>query len=312
MFHTKTIDAAKGKWRGILMALGVPEKFLVNRHGPCPLCAGEDRFRWDNKMGSGSYICGQCGAGDGMELAKKFTGEDFLIVANKIDAIIGNIKPDADHHVDTGMSDDDRRAMLRAAYADSKQAVKGDLVDRYLTSRGLHNATYPKALRFAPSLKDGGGGLKPCMLAMVVDAEGKPVTMHRTFLAEDGSGKATMPSPRKMMPGALPDGACVRLTDGDIPKHIGIAEGIETAMGATAYFDMPVWACLSTALMKKWTPPEGVEEVTIMADNDLKFGGQAAAYELAHKLAVKGFKVDVQVPPMPGTDWNNYTKRKVA
>jgi phage/plasmid primase-like uncharacterized protein len=34
----KTLDAARGKWRGILLSLGIDEKYLRNKHGPCPLC----------------------------------------------------------------------------------------------------------------------------------------------------------------------------------------------------------------------------------------------------------------------------------
>ncbi len=64
-------DRALGRWRGILPALGVPAKALSNRHGPCPMCGGKDRFRFDDKGGRGTWICSQCGAGDGIELVKR-------------------------------------------------------------------------------------------------------------------------------------------------------------------------------------------------------------------------------------------------
>ena len=35
---------AHGRWPGILAAQGVPAEALVNRHGPCPMCGGKDRF----------------------------------------------------------------------------------------------------------------------------------------------------------------------------------------------------------------------------------------------------------------------------
>src|SRR5690606_31964489 len=91
-WHEKTATAAKGKWKGILLQLGVPERALVNRHGPCPICGGTDRFRFDNKEGTGTFICSQCGAGNGMDLAMKFTGRSFADVAAEIDAILGNTK----------------------------------------------------------------------------------------------------------------------------------------------------------------------------------------------------------------------------
>lgn len=43
--------AAAGRWRAILLSLGVNERALSGKHGPCPLCGGRDRFRFDDKDG---------------------------------------------------------------------------------------------------------------------------------------------------------------------------------------------------------------------------------------------------------------------
>jgi putative DNA primase/helicase len=307
-FHERTTHAAKGKWRGILLELGVPETFLRDKHGPCPLCGGQDRFRWDNRDGSGSYICGQCGAGDGMKLAVEFTGKPFQEVASQIDGFVGNIKATAPR---PGLSDDDRRQALRAVYAATQPVAPGDLAHRYLEARKVDELIYPKALRFGAALKDGQGGLRPCMVAMVSDPDGKPVSMHRTFLRPDGLAKAEMEAPRRLMPGDLPDGSCVRLCEWT-GGPLGIAEGIETALSASAMFDLPVWSAINSALLAKWCPPDGCEEIAVFADNDPKFGGQAAAYRLAHRLAVKGLHVTVHVPPLPGEDWNDIHMRGKA
>ncbi|MFX4842739.1 primase-helicase zinc-binding domain-containing protein, partial [Acinetobacter baumannii] len=42
---------------------------------PCPACGGTDRFRFDDN-GRGSFICNQCGAGDGLDLIKKVNNCD--------------------------------------------------------------------------------------------------------------------------------------------------------------------------------------------------------------------------------------------
>lgn len=123
--------------------------------------------------------------------------------------------------------------------------------------------------------------------------------MHRTYLAR--GKKAAIEQPRALMPGTLPDGACVRLEPPS--SHIGLGEGIETAMAAKALFNIPTWAVLNSTMMKRWVAPAGVERVTIFGDNDPKFGGQSAAYHLAHKLAVKGIEVDVKIPDSIGEDW---------
>jgi putative DNA primase/helicase len=310
-FHERTTTAAKGKWRGILLTLGLPETCLRDKHGPCPLCGGEDRFRFDNKDGRGTYICNACGAGDGMKLATAYLDQPFAEVAAKIDAILGNIKPDAAPR--PAITDDDRVRILREAWAASKPVQPGDLAHRYLEARGVEELVYPKALRFAPAMRDGDGGLRPCMVAMVgVYGAPKYATMHRTFLRPDGLAKAEMASPRKLMPGELPDGACVALSD-YTGGPLGIAEGIETAMSASALYSLPVWASISAGLMAKWWPPEGCDEVAVFGDNDPKFGGQSAAFTLAHRLAVKGIAVTVHIPPNAGEDFNDiWLRRKRA
>lgn len=308
MFHEKTAHAAKGKWRGILLHLGLPAAALQDKHGACPLCGGEDRFRFDNKEGRGTYICNACGAGDGMKLAQAFTGKPFSDVAAQIDAILGNVKVDAPPR--PPMSDEDRSQSLRRAWVDSHPMREGDLADTYLRSRGLGERIYPKSLRFAASMRDGDGGVRPAMLALVGVHGEKPVNLHRTFLRPDGAGKAEMQAPRKMMPGEIPDGACVALTDWHGQGALGIAEGIETAMSASRLFDMPVWAALNATMLAKWWPPEGCDDVAIFADHDAKFGGQAAAYRLAHRLAVKGVAVTVHVPDQIGADWNDVLRQR--
>lgn len=301
-FHRRTVEAAKGRWRGILLEFGLPESCLRDRHGPCPMCGGEDRFRWDNKEGSGSYICNQCGAGKGVDLAIAYTGKEYRDVCDQIDQMVGNLKVEASKPT---MTPEARRDMLRDTYAATQPIKPGDLAHRYLEARGVEELIYPKALRFAPKMRDGDGGSRPAMVAMVgLPGQSKFVSMHRTFLKPDGSGKAEMAAPRKLMAGELPDGACVMLSE-YTSGPLGIAEGIETAMSASALYGIPVWAAINSTLLTKWQAPEGCEEVAIFGDNDAKFGGQSAAYALAHKLAVKGIAVTVHIPDTPGTDFND-------
>ena len=310
MFHQRTQDAAKGKWRGILMALGLPETCLRDKHGPCPLCASLSNFRWDNKDGSGSYIC-TCGAGSGMDLAIAYTGKEFREVASLIDGLVGNLKVEAPR---PKMTDEQRRDILRDTYKATQPIRPGDLAHKYLEARGIEELIYPAALRFAPSLRDGDGGTRPAMVAMVgVHGQDKFVSMHRTFLKPDGSAKAEMAAPRKIMAGELPDGACVMLSEFDSSTGgtLGIAEGIETAMSASAIYGIPVWAALNASMLAKWLPPEGCDEVAIFGDNDAKYGGQMAAYTAAHRIAVRGVKTTVTIPPIVGQDFNDiYLKGK--
>ncbi|GEM_PF-3829249 len=42
--------AARGHWPRILPALGL--NVVKNRHMPCPVCGGTDRFRFDDQEGA--------------------------------------------------------------------------------------------------------------------------------------------------------------------------------------------------------------------------------------------------------------------
>ena len=210
---------------------------------PLPACGeGKDRFRFDDREGRGSWICSRCGAGDGMGLAMRFTGLGFADAASKVDEIIRNVKPDS-VRPKREMTDGERQAALRRCGPRRRKAEEGDLLHAYLASRGL-SVDVPDDLRLAPKIRDGEGGIRPAMVALVRDGDGKPVTLHRTFLKPDGSGKAEMPCPRKLMPGPVPEGSAIRL--GPVQEVLGVAEGIETALAASMLFEIPVWSTIST------------------------------------------------------------------
>lgn len=293
-----TRAAVQGRWRSVLSQLGVEDGFLTGRHGPCPSCGGKDRFRFDDKDGRGTFYCSVCGAGDGFALLKLTKGWGFKEAARHVDGVVGN----ATYHAPRSeMSEDQRRQNLRDLWKASHPVEKGDAVDVYLTARGVGMDAYPADLRTVPMARTSCGQKFPMMLAMVRDAEGAPVTLHRTFIS--GPSKAPVASPRKMMPGTLPDNVAVRLMDHE--GDIGVAEGIETALAASRLTDMPVWACISANLLAKWRPPEGVRRVMIFGDNDAKYAGQAAAYTLAHRLICKGYEVSIRLPDRVGSDWND-------
>lgn len=296
----RTHDAAKGKWKGILLQLGFEAKALTGKQGPCPMCGGKDRFTFDNQGGEGSYICRGCGSGgNGWSLLKAWKGWDFREAAAEVDKVLGNVTR-ADP-VKRQRPIEDLKALAISLWNGAEKLAPDDLVCRYLALRGCPMPTRRAVLRFArlcPVPQETGGRL--AMLALVHDAEGEPVTVHRTFLRPDG-GKADMENPRALMPGELPDGSAVRLaTHGEM---LGIAEGIETALKAGDRFKVPTWAALTAGNMAKWVPPQGVKQVVIFGDCDMSFTGQAAAYALAKRLKVKGYEVRVEIPPRIGTDW---------
>ena len=305
----KTLDLARGKWRGILMVLGIPGEMLVNSHGPCPICHdGTDRFRFDDKEGRGTYYCNQCGAGDGATLATKFTGQSFKEVMNRIDAILGatSFKPEC---TVSRTGEDKKPADFWRLWSLGKPVTSQDTAGRYLKSRGL---VVPDggSLRFVARGYAGAGDVHPMMVALLMDPDGQPVQLHRTFLRPDGSGKAAIRAPRRFLSGPVPAGAATRLYRYETGP-LGIAEGIETAIAAAMLHDMPVWAALDAGKLAKWQPPAQCASVVVFADNDAHGKGTDAAEVLRERLTAAGFQVTVKVPKRVGEDWNDMLLRRI-
>ncbi|MCP5365865.1 MAG: toprim domain-containing protein [Hyphomicrobiales bacterium] len=303
----KVRQVAQGRWPSILVALGMDERSLSGRHCPCPLCGGKDRFRFDDKEGRGTYFCSGCGAGDGMKLAMGITGLGFHGAACEIERIAGATLP---ARFKPERSDADKLAALRLVCRDAKAIEQGDQACRYLAGRGLRLHDLPESIRLHPGLsyRDGDEiGTYPAMLAIVTGADGTGRSVHRTYL-QDGR-KAPVRVPRKLMQGLPIAGAAIRLTP--VSECLGIAEGIETALAAAELFEVPVWSCISTSGIDSFEPPEGVRELIIFADHDANFAGQSAAYGAAKRLSLKGYEVEVVVPPTQG-DWLDELVRKTV
>ena len=84
--------------------------------------------------------------------------------------------------------------------------------------------------------------------------------------------------------------------------HLGIAEGIETALSAQAIFNVPTWAALSADGLRRWQWPAGVKRVTIFADAG--DAGLQAASDLAERLKAAGI-ANAIVSPLHGDDFND-------
>lgn len=301
----KTVDAARGKWHGILMNFGIDEHYLRNAHGPCPVCGGDDRWRWDDKDGSGSYYCNHCGPGGGMKLLMDFTGWDFKKAASEVDKIVGNVQP---AEVKTKTTDPAKRLRRIASelkpYGESVNPVR-----MYLRSRGLSGISCDSAaMKWHPALPyyDKGEclGKFNAMVCLVSSPTGEPLTYHLTYLTKDGE-KADLRAARKIItPVQKISGGAIRLKRIEF-NHLGIAEGIETALSVTKMYGIPCWSVMSSNGIETFQPPEGIRSLTIFADNDSSFTGQAAAYACAKRLTVKGYRVDVEMPDERDTDYND-------
>lgn len=314
MSDTPLRERARGRWQGILPALGIDAKYLTGKHTGCPVCRqGKDRFRFDDRDGAGTWICAQCGAGDGVSLVMQALGIEFKEAAMRIEEHIGAAPVRAVSKNE--MSDDERRARNNKLWQESRPIVAADPAARHLMNRGLTLASYPACLRYNPSVRYqdvvagvfGPKSFHPAMIAKLVAPDGRPLTLHRTYLTEAGQ-KASVECPRKLVNGRGLQGGAVRLAAPT--KVLGIAEGIETALAASELYGVPCWASLNAALMMSWEPPAHLEEIYIFADNDEHHKGAFAAASLAQRLAKSFPKVTIATPERRGEDWNDVLLRE--
>jgi putative DNA primase/helicase len=128
------------------------------------------------------------------------------------------------------------------------------------------------------------------MVAPVIGPDGSLQSVHRTYIGNVSTRKKLMPAVDTVK------GASVRLFAP--AAEIGIAEGIETAISAYELFGTPTWAAISATGVETFQPPVSVTKVIIYADHDT--AGIKAAGILADRLRSK---VEIKIPPRPGTDW---------
>jgi hypothetical protein len=189
--------------------------------------------------------------------------------------------------------------------------LPGSPAKTYLEGRGILAAS--QALRFHPRTPLGPKGqtrFMPALIAAVSLDEG-PIAIHRTFLAQDLSGKAAFAKPKRAL-GTL-GAAAVRLF-APINGQLGLAEGIESAMSAYALTGVPTWATLGNERFGLVAIPESVTELHLFVDHDE--GGKLASQRGVAAYSTDRRTVRVRRPEAVGSDWNDelqdWLRRKAA
>jgi putative DNA primase/helicase len=303
------LDRALGRWPDIYRQLGVPERLLTCRQGPCPWCGGKTRFRFgrstDPEYGQrGGWYCNHCGHGFGIDFVMRWCKLDMPEALHLVEGLIDGTRKIA---CETKQTTDGLIAKVQRIWSASCGPDNSILVDagddcvrRYLQQRGIE---------WSPLLKDIRQTPRGNMAVLLRDPDGRPCQLQFTHLTREGR-KQEVARPREYLVGKIAPGAAVRLMNYN--GTLGIAEGTETALSATLLYGVPCWAALDAGLMRKWSPPKDAARVIVFGDNDINYTGQAAAYHLANRIAIeRQIAVDVIIPENEGTDWNDELKMRL-
>jgi phage/plasmid primase-like uncharacterized protein len=328
--------SAQGRWTAILARLAPvlePALARLGRHVPCPVHGGKDGFRlFADAPATGGGICNSCGAfPDGFALLMWLHDWRFPEALRAVASALHLTDPGPWTAI-TARS----KASRTASNAWRAQSIRSTWdagldpndpraapLRRYLARRGLADVRLdPEALRFHPSLPYWENGRRtrryPALLARVTSPTGELLTLHRTYLTEDGE-KAPVAAPRKLMPypeGRRLGGGAIRLAA--VGRTLDLAEGIETALAVMAMTGRPAWAATSAVMLERFEPPEGISELIIRADRDRSGRGEQAARALADRLQGRDLTVRIRVPALAipvgakGVDWLDLHQRRTA
>ena len=127
------------------------------------------------------------------------------------------------------------------------------------------------------------------------------IGIQRTFLKQDGSGKAPV-EPAKMSLGSIAAGTVQLYAE---PAEIlGLAEGVETALSVFQLYGIPTWAALGSSNLPRIALPQlpDAEEVHLYIDGDA--ASNDAMVESGKRYSRQGRLVKV-FPAPDGMDFND-------
>lgn len=285
-----------GAWRQTLENYGchLPSG---RRHGPCPVCGGKDRFRFDDKDGRGTWFCSQCDpqSGGGLLLLSRFLGKPTIEVANEL---LGNTPERSRAPVYRSFVSEDQirkanheqaRKGAEALLASSELRPHAYMSDRGLDGQWLVNGEpvmgrdrsviQPGDLLLVPAYKAEGDGSKLVNVQKI-----KANKEKRPLYGGDMAG-------------------VYHKLDGH-QKLIAITEGYATGVTVNQVTGATTYVAFNTgnlASVSAWVASQhpGVP-VVFFADNDEHGAGLRYAKDAAAPLGAT-----VALPPELG-DWDDY------
>lgn len=295
---------ANGQWQAILSHLGA--EVPLNTHTACPHCGGKDRFRFDNKDGNGTFICNQCGSGDGLDLVQRVLGVSVTEAAKEVANIIGidtrSACPPAYRRSEIKAQQDELKVQQAEKQANEKREKHKRFIERYnrtianvhrggsdyLKAKGLHG--------FEMDLLQDGSLIIP-----LLDAGGV-ITGVQT-IKPNGD--------KRLLSDSSKSGSYYPINEPVNVSTVIIAEGLATAL--TCHLIQPeahtvaaidAGNLIHVAKVMRIKYPES--KIIIAGDNDIK-PDQDNTGKLAAEKAAKAVNGVAVLPPTDDkADWDDY------
>ncbi|MEA9438592.1 DUF927 domain-containing protein [Aeromonas caviae] len=295
---------ACGHWPELLAAVGIDTPSR-GKHGPCPACGGKDRFRLDDKGGRGTWICNQCGSGDGLDLVCRVLSTTPKAAAELLAPLVGL----SAGGLDPAEMERVHQQQQARAEADAKQAEQlrqkaarraadimadtGQGESPYLERKGFgsHLSAVNRTL-----IREGGENFHAGSLVVALTDEGGAL-VNVQLIRADGS--------KRYLAGGQKAGAYHRIEGGAL---VAVVEGYSTglsvhlASGATVYCAMDCGNLAVVAAIARRQHPEA--RILLCGDNDADTQGNPGKTKAEQAAAAIGGLV--ALPPEFSGDWNDY------
>ncbi|WP_272677602.1 DUF927 domain-containing protein, partial [Providencia sp. PROV076] len=295
---------ANGQWQNILSNFGA--EVPLNTHTACPHCGGKDRFRFDDIDGNGTFICSQCGSGDGLDLVQRVLGGSVTEAAYEVAGIIGidtrSDNPPAYRSHEVKAQQDALKAQQAQSQANEQIVKHKRFTARY--NRTIANAKqgeseYLKAKGFDSTtvtlLADGS------LIIPLIDTDGT-ITAAQT-IKSNGEKRLLLDSAK--------NGSYYPINEPVNVSTVIIAEGLATAMTCqliqpeahtVAAIDAGNLIHVAKVMRTKYQE----SQIIIAGDNDIK-PDQDNIGKLAAEKAAKAVNGIAVLPPTEDkADWDDY------
>lgn len=297
-FISDIVQQSRHCWPAILSQAGIVVP-ANHRHGPCPMCGGKDRFRFDDKNGNGTWICNRakCGHGDGLDLLAKFKGCQLIEAARWISEL---------SELPSTAPARKKASVIQVPIAELvnsllNQCIKG--TSPYLIRKSLAERVF----LFPPAYCQKTGNVifpENTLVLPLVNIAGEYCGAQ--LIHPDGS--------KRLLPGSQLKGAFAVVREPDSYDDIIITEGYATGLSlAVISRNSAIYAAISAnnllnvAKALKAQHPQGV--FIIAGDNDIDADEENTG-KIKAEQAANAIQGKVALPPTDyQADWDDYRKQ---